>query len=561
MRTSLRTTAGCPTSRRHRRMRRFLRSLSWCSSWLLIAVGCGPPTPPPADELRVAIEDRAKTLDPRFASDVFGQRISRHLIFDSLVQHGDDLEIQPQLAAAWQQPDDHTYIFELRPDVRFHDATPLTTDDVVFTYRQLMDPGMASPFGAVLRQKIRRVEALDERRIRFELVAPTASFLTSIITPILPRHLVESGEFPQRLVGSGPFRLVEQQSHEILLQANEAYFLGPPHVAKLRLRVIEDNNTRFLELRKGNIDLMINALPEELVDLVSLPPLNDDYRIVEEAGLSYNYLAFNFNHPQLAQHAVRQAIAHALDIEQIVEHRLGGHAQRARGLLSPQNPFHAADLPLIPHDPSLARRLLDEAGFADPDGDGPQPRLRFDLLVSNNPQAVSNARIVQAQLRRVGIELSIRSFEWGTFYGDIQAGDFQLTLMRWVGVSDPDFYYDLFHSSQTPPQGRNRGSYRNARMDDLVSRARACLEPVERRHLYHEIQHLAARDLPYVSLWHPNNHTILHRRVEGYNMHPKAGFYPFRKIRLRALGPDDPAASLLSQQLRRIDAPGPFEGQ
>ncbi len=547
MRTTRRMTVDCRTNPHDHRMSSFLRALPRVLIGLLVITACGPSSPPPADELRVAIEDRAKTLDPRFASDVFGQRISRHLIFDSLVQHGDDLEIQPQLAADWQQPDDSTYIFRLRPGVRFHDGTPLSTDDVVFTYRQLMDPALASPFGAVLRQKIRHVEALDGQHIRFELVAPTASFLTSIITPILPRHLVESGDFPERLVGTGPFRLVEQQSHEILLQANEDYFLGAPHVATLRLRVIEDNNTRFLELRKGNIDLMINALPEELIDLVRLPPLDADYRIIEEAGLSYNYLAFNFNHSDLARLEVRQAIAHALDIDQIVEHRLGGHAQRARGLLSPQNPYHAPDLPLIAHDPSRARKLLDGAGFEDPDGDGPLPRRRFDLLVSNSPQAVANARIVQAQLRQVGIELSIRSFEWGTFYGDIQAGDFELTLMRWVGVSDPDFYYDLFHSSQTPPQGRNRGSYSHPRMDDLVSRARACLEPQERRRLYTEIQHLAAQDLPYVSLWHPNNHTIVHRRVVGYNMHPKAGFQPFRKVRLKTSALDHAAASLLPQ--------------
>lgn len=518
---------------------RGVRFWPWVVPWLLLANACGPSPPPPADELRVAIEDRAKTLDPRFATDVFGQRISRHLIFDSLIQQDNDLEIEPQLAESWQQPDADTYVFNLRPGVRFHDGTPLTADDVVFTYRQLMDPAIASPFGAVLRQKVRHVEALDSRRVRFLLVAPTASFLSSIIVPIVPRHLVDSGAFPDRLVGSGPFRLVEQGSHEILLQANPSYFLGPPHVATLRLRVIQDNNTRFLELRKGNIDLMINALPEALLDLVALPPLDADYRIVEEAGLSYNYLAFNFEHPDLARLEVRQAIALALDIDQIVEHRLGGHGVRARGLLSPKNPYFADDLPLLPYDPSRSIQLLEAAGFPDPDGDGPLPRLGLDLLVSNSPQAVANARIVQAQLRAVGIELSIRSFEWGTFYGDVQAGQFQLTLMRWVGVSDPDFYYDLFHSSQTPPQGRNRGSYHHPEMDDLVSRARASLDDTERRRLYHRIQHLAAQDLPYVSLWHPNNHTILHRRVADYTMHPKAGFTPLRRVRL--LAPDPPS--------------------
>lgn len=509
-----------------------LLAIGLLTATFLITTACSEPIPPPPDTLRVAIEDRAKTLDPRFATDVFGQRISRHLIFDSLIQHGDDLEIVPQLAEGWEQSDDRTYIFRLRDGVLFHDGETLDADDVVFTYRQLMDPQTASPFGAVLRQKIDHIEAIDHRHVRFVLTAPTASFLTSIIVPILPRHAVESGDFPEHLIGSGPFRLTSHQSHEILLQANRQYFGIPPKVANVHLRVIEDNNTRFLELRKGNIDLMINALPEALTDLVALPPLEATYRVIEEAGLSYNYLTFNFKDPDLARLEVRQAIAHALDLDEIIAYRLGGHAQRARGLLSPKNPYAAEDVPLIPHRPERARELLDAAGYTDPDGDGPLPRLNFDMVVSNNPQAVANARVVQAQLRSVGIELAIRSFEWGTFYGDIQAGNFQLTLMRWVGVSDPDFYYDIFHSSQTPPAGRNRGSYRNQAMDDLVSRARATLEEDTRRKLYAEIQHLAAQDLPYVSLWHPNNHTVLHRRVKGYRQHPKAGFFPFKEVEL-----------------------------
>ena len=502
---------------------------------LLFVTACREPVPPPPDTLRVAIEDRAKTLDPRFATDTFGQRISRHLLFDSLVRQGDDLEVGPHVAASWEQPDDATYVFQLRDDVRFHDGFPLTSDDVVFTFRQLMDESSASPFGAGLRQKVDSIEALGPHQVRFRLTVPTASFLTTIILPIVPKHLVESGAFPDQLVGSGPFRLVSRESHEIQLEANPDYFLGMPKVARLALRVIEDNNTRFLELRKGNIDLMINALPQELVGLVELPPLDATYRVVEEAGLSYNYMAFNFNDPDLSKLKVRQAIAHALDLDTIITHRLGGHAQRARGLLSPLNAWSAQDLPLIPHDPDAARRLLDEAGYPDPDGDGPEPRLRFEMVVSNAPQAVANARIVQAQLRDVGIELSIRSYEWGTFYGDIQAGNFQMTLMRWVGVSDPDFYYDIFHSSQTPPGGRNRGGYSHPQMDDLVSRARASLDPVERRELYDAVQRLAAEDLPYISFWHPNNHTVVHRRVQGYRQHPKAGFYPFRDVWLEAL--------------------------
>ena len=152
------------------------------------------------------------------------------------------------------------------------------------------------------------------------------------------------------------------------------------------------------------------------------------------------------------------------------------------------------------------------------------------MKTNNNEQAVAVARIIQAQLARIGIRLEIKSYEWGTFYGDIKSGNFQITTMRWIGVTEPDFYYDIFHSSQVPPAGRNRGRYINPEIDQLAQNGRTTIDPVKRKEIYSKIQMILSKDLPYISLWHMNNISIIHNRIKGYRQHPMAGFLSFKEI-------------------------------
>jgi peptide/nickel transport system substrate-binding protein len=509
---------------------------------LLLPLGCSggkkADTPPPS--LQVGLESAPKTLDPRFATDAAGMRITQHLLFDTLVQLGPDLTIAPALAERWEVEDPTTYTFHLSSKAVFHDGEPLTSADVVFTFEHLMAEETKSPFGPGYRGKIKTVEAVDDHTVRFRLHEPTASFLTSVIIPILPQHLVtrlkETDEvaFGARPVGSGPFKFVSQSPTEIVVAANEAYFGGAPKLARVVFKIIKDDNTRFLKLQKGELDLLINALPAGRVAAVKEAPLKETYAVIESPGIAYTYLGFNLTAPEVQDLRVRQAIAHAIDVEEIIRFRLEGHAAPATGLLSPVNWFHSLPGQAYAYDPAKATALLEAAGHKDPDGDGPQTRIQLELKTSNNAQVTGIARIIQAQLAKVGIGLALKSYEWGTFYGDIKSGNFQLTSMRWVGVTEPDFYYDIYHSSQIPPAGRNRGRYRSAEMDRLVAEGRVTTDPEARKQIYAQVQDLAAKELPYISLWHPNNISVVHQRVQGYEQHPMAGYFSFKQISLAA---------------------------
>lgn len=479
--------------------------------------------------LRVGLESQPKTMDPRFSTDANGMRISHHLLFSTLVQHGQDLQIVPHLARSWETPDEKTYVFHLHEGVRFHDGKLLTAGDVKFTFEHLKNPTTNSPFAGTYAT-IQSITVRDPHTVEFKLTKPVASFLTSIIMPILPEHLVKQGGFGDRLTGSGPFRFVSRSPNEIVLAKNPDYFRGTPALDKIVFKVIKDNNTRFLKLRKGELDLVINAIALKKVDDFRKSPLSEMYRVEEAPGLSYNYLGFNLKAGPLDDPRVRKAIAYGINVDEIIKYRLEGHAVSSYGLLSPVNWYSERNAQHYKYNPTKAKKLLDEAGLKDPDGNGPQKRFQLELKTSNNEEVVGIALILKAQLAGVGIDLNVKSYEWGTFYGDIKSGNFQMTTMRWVGVTEPDFYYDIFHSSQFPPSGRNRGLYKNPEVDMLTEKGRRLPNPEERKKVYSKIQKIVAQDLPYVSLWHLNNISIVHKRVTGYKQHPLGGFLSFWKI-------------------------------
>jgi peptide/nickel transport system substrate-binding protein len=172
-------------------------------------------------------------------------------------------------------------------------------------------------------------------------------------------------------------------------------------------------------------------------------------------------------------------------------------------------------------------RLLDAAGYPLRDG------RRFALVykTTTDRSAVIQARVIQNDLRQVGIDVTVRSFEWATFYSDIRRGNFQLYSLRWIGVSDPDFLYELLHSSKGPPDGRNRGGYANPKLDALLEQARLAADPRQRAALYRQVHRIAHAELPYLPLWHNHNVAVIARGLTGFRLHPSGGFEHLPAVR------------------------------
>ncbi|MBF0171597.1 MAG: ABC transporter substrate-binding protein, partial [Nitrospinae bacterium] len=394
------------------------------------------------DRLTVALEAAPRRFDPRLAGDAAAAKIG-DLLFNGLVRRADDMTIVPDLAVSWESPEPTRHVFHLREGVTFHDGRPFTAADVKATFDFILDAKNVSPYKGAF-SVVAAVEAPDPRTVVFTLTEPSAPFLGNMTRGIVPAGMTPD-QVDARPVGTGPFAFVAYEREQALtLTRFDRYWEGAAKVAGVTVKFVADETVRVLELEAGGVDLVMNPITPDL-----LPRLrrNPDLVVMEAPGTNYSYLGFNLRDRFTGDHAVREAIACALDRESIIRYLLKGLAVPADGPLSAANPFHAVGLPVYPFDPAKAKRLLDEAGYKDPDGDGPAVRFTLSYATSQNEQRRRIAEVFQNQLATVGVGMKIESYEWGTFFERIKSGNFQLFSLTWVGMVDPDIFYNIFHSA------------------------------------------------------------------------------------------------------------------
>jgi peptide/nickel transport system substrate-binding protein len=337
-------------------------------------------------------------------------------------------------------------------------------------------------------------------------------------------------EVSERPVGTGPYRFVRYAVDEsVELGAFPDYFRGRPHNDGLILKVVPDEVMRGLELKKGTVDLLVNDVGPDIAFQLRT---NERLTVITAPGVDYQYIGLNLRDPILKDRRVRQAIAYAIDRRAIVEYLRRGLAVPADGPLPPASWAFSPTVFSYRYDPAQARALLDEAGYPDPDGEGPEPRLHLTLKVSNVEFNRLQSAVIQQNLRDVGIALDVRLFEFATLYADILNGNFQLYTLQWSGgaLADPDILRQMFHSSETPPVGFNRGYFSDARVDRLIAEASRSTEESDRKALYAKAQELLAEEVPYVSLWHKTNFAIAQRSLTGVHLSPVADFHFLRDV-------------------------------
>jgi peptide/nickel transport system substrate-binding protein len=506
-----------------------------------ISVGCSTTvTPRDPDVITISVRSGPNALDPRLSNDEGTQRLSQ-LVYSPLLQHGDDLRIAPALAQRLDNPDPLTYIVHLRHGVKFHDGHELTSRDVVYTFKSILDSAMVSPFRGSFRA-LKDVTAPDDHTVVFTLSEPFAAFPIQLtgVPPVVPADAGDSlRTFP---IGTGPYRFVRYDADDTLvLSAFEGYWDGLPNNAGIIVKVVPDDTMRGLELRKGSTDLVVNDLPPDIVYQLEK---SDQFSIERSPGLDFSYLGFNLRDPVLADVRVRHSIGYATNREAIITHLRRGLGRPAVGLIPDLAWAFEPDVFRFTYDPHRARRLLDEAGLQDPDGDGPKPRLTLSLKISTNEETRLQATAIQHDLRVVGIELDVRSYEFATFYADVVKGNFQLFALQWVGgaMIDPDMLRRVFHSREVPPGGFNRGYYRNAQVDQLLELATTSLDEVTRKRYYSAAQKLIATDAPYIPIWSKTNVIVAQKGLDGLHLNPAGDFTALRDVR-RVFTPPSAATS------------------
>ncbi|MBI4006105.1 MAG: ABC transporter substrate-binding protein [Gammaproteobacteria bacterium] len=452
--------------------------------------------------IRFGLSTAPVTLDPRYATDAVSHRINR-LIYRRLVDFDENFHVVPSLAN-WEQLEPSLYRFTLgREGRRFHNGDYLTANDVKATYDFILDPANVSPHLAVLSM-IERIEAVDDDTIDFYLHDADPLFPGRVVIGILPQRLiVRDHPFLHSPVGSGTVKFMDWPGEnnlklQRLSDAQEVHFI-----------TVKDPTVRVLKLLRGEIDLIQGDLPFELLAWLKE---NHDITVETEHGNTFTYLGFNMNNPVLGQLIVRQAIACALDRAAIIKYVLGGAARKAGTLLPPGHWSGHPALDGYAYNPAESRKLLKQAGY---DLNNP---LRFTYKTSNNPLRVRLATIIQYQLQQVGISVDIRSYDWGTFYGDIKTGNFQMYSLSWVGLNTPDIFRYVFHSSSIPPTGANRGRYNDATVDTLIEMAEKHSNLQDQANIYRKLQEYLHEQLPYIPLWYEDNILARRKNITGYTL-------------------------------------------
>ena len=475
---------------------------------------------PDANTLVMIIESSPTNLDPRVGIDAFSERIDT-LVFDDLLSRGDDLNVAPGLAERWEVPDPLTFVFHLHRGAKFHNGRPVTSHDVKWTFDSLLQGKIRSTKAATYRF-VDHIEAPDDVTVVFHMKEKDSTLLWNVSDDSIGIVPEGSGdEMTRHPIGSGPFKFVSAETdREVILARNDDYWGEKAKLARVRFAVVPDATTEALELRKGSGDIAINSLtPDTVLTLARDPNLQVD----RSPGTRLAYLGFNVRDPILEDSRVRQAIAYALDRRPMIEYLWRGQAQPARSILPPQSWAFNGNVPAYDHDLDKANHLLDAAGYAVVNG----IRFHITMKTSTDENTRLMVAVMQQQLREVGIALDIRSFEFATFFADVQHGAFQMYGLRWIGGNeDPDIFEYAFDSAKFPPNGANRVYYSNPKVDALIDKARREIDPRLRKPLYDEVQRIVADDLPYINLWYLDNVLVHTRRVRNLKLNP-AGNYDF----------------------------------
>ncbi|MBA3256402.1 MAG: ABC transporter substrate-binding protein [Pyrinomonadaceae bacterium] len=455
-------------------------------------------------------------------------------IFSGLVAHDFSLNPVPDLAERWEvSPDGKTYTFHLAPEAVFHDGVPVTSEDVKFTFEQLLMKYHSRTRTSV-GDNLDRMVTPDPHTVVFEFKRPYAAFLQLIDVsnaPVMPRHIFEGTDpltNPRNTspVGSGPMRFQEwRKGDHITLVKNERYFKkGKPYLDRVVYRVMPSGATAAIAFEKGEVDYLLNASPLDVARFRSMPGI-----VVTDKGregyATVETLIPNLARAPLSDLRVRRAIALAIDKNFLVDKLLFGMGVAATGPISHMLGWaHNPNVVKYERDLTLANRLLDEAGQKR-DASGVRFRLKF-------VHAASYSKVAEAlrdQLREAGIDVELQLLEFSAAVDAVYIKkDFDLGFASFENGPDPDVGVKrtVVSSNIGPIPFSNGAGYRNPRVDELFNLAASELDKQKRASYYFEVQGILTKDLPYFWLYEPQSVSAYRDGLKGmYEWSAKSNAY------------------------------------
>ncbi len=431
--------------------------------------------------------------------------------------------------------------FFLRDDVRWHDGEPFTAEDVAFTYRMIMDESIASARRSDY-ELLADVEVIGPHEVLARYRRPYSPALNSWMIGLLPKHILDgkpstwwAENFNRAPIGTGPFKFDEWRTNEFIrLTRNEDYYLGAPNLESVVLRTIPDPVTMRLAFETGQVDFW--QIPSHAVANMED---EEKFEIFSSPSPSYDYVGWNLRRPIFQDIKVRQAMAHAVNVDAIIEFVLYGHGTRSTGMYPPQVWFFNDAVKPFPYDPERAKELLAEAGWTPgPDGILEKDGKPFSFyLITNQGNEVRKdiATLVQADLRKIGIDVQIQIYEWAVFISQyVNTGDFDAVVLGWSLGYDFD-QFTIWHSSQTNPGQLNFVGYENAAVDRWLNELRSEFDTDRIKEIAGNLQAKIYEDQPYLFVHVPSGVAAMWR--DAYRVsRPVDGIRLEEPVRLTNIG-------------------------
>ena len=545
-----------------------------------VATGCGPAgstsadngagssTPADGDWIVVRYESDPDTLNPintataNGRNALFGANWSQ--VYETLLQYDRDNKwsrTKALLAESYPEtsPDHLTYTFTIRRGIQWHDGQPLTAEDVVFSAKAVLCPGVDD---AVVRSDyvdLIGVEIVDGRKVRFKMKQPhylNASKLGSL--PVLPKHIFDrdrlldnvrledvintdnktnasfqkfASQFNQhpnnrKPVGTGPYKFEKWDTgQEITLVKNTGYWGTRPHLDKIVFKIIPDYTSALAALKSGEIDFQPRLSTVQYAQQTSGPAFDEKFAKARYPYPSYYYIGWNQERPFFRDKRVRQALTMLLNRQQLIDTiRFGLATICSTAEFRPDSPDFNSDIKPWPYDPQRAVKLLDAAGWIDHDGDGLRDKdgvpFRFEFLAaSQNPLANQLIPIVTEEFRKAGIEVKERRLEFALLVDTLRDHRFDAALGSWVADLEVD-PYQIWHSSQSANRGSNFISFKNAEVDTLIENAQIEFDPKKRKGAYRRLQEILHEEQPYAFLFFPQETAAYSKRFQNVTFVP-----------------------------------------
>ncbi len=510
--------------------RKFLKTSAVAAGvpWLGLSPGAAAAADPPkkGGTLRVGFYIEAATMDPHLSGSKIDRQVY-HNIYEPLVTLDTKLGIKPGLAESWSQPDPKTLVFKLRRGVKFHDGTDFNAEAAKFNFERMKTEPKSVRKGEVAN--IDTVEVVDSHTLKVNLKKPDAALLATLtdragmmVSPkVVQERGVELGRNAKG-AGTGPFEFVEwvRDSH-LVIKRHDGYWnkQGGPYLDRVRYRPIPDDVVKLHSLQSGEIDVMDYVQPRD----VAAVKADKNVVVVDVPSLADFAYQLNTTRPPFNVKALRQAVAYALDVEQIVKGVWLNVGVAANGPIPPTSWAYDKSIAPIKRDLARAKAKLAEGG--QPNG------FTFTLTTNNIPINIQEAEVMQAQLAEAGITAKVKLVDSATLISDGNARNFEMVSFQWSGRPDPDGNTYQFLRT-TPGTSFNWSGVSNPQMDALLDRTREISNQAERRKLYGELTKLLQDELPMIFIVHPIEPKAFSPKVQGYEPIPD-GMMRFKDVWMR----------------------------